>query len=81
MNGPARLTAWASPCSFLSLTSQLRCTSAKASGAFPRVMRGFVKIAHDLHGNLIADRPERHKQVLRATTFPSLRNEAQVARD
>ena len=33
MNGPARLTAWASPFSPRSLMSQLRCTSAKASGA------------------------------------------------
>ena len=35
MNGPARFTASASPFSVRSLTSQLRCTSAKASGAFP----------------------------------------------
>jgi hypothetical protein len=35
MNGPASLTAWASPFSARSLTSQSRCTSAKASGAFP----------------------------------------------
>jgi hypothetical protein len=33
MNGPARLTAWASPFSLRSLRSQLRCTSAKASAA------------------------------------------------
>jgi len=26
----------------------------------------FVKVAHDLNGSLIADRPECHKQVLRA---------------
>ena len=35
MNGPARLTASASPFSVRSFRSQLRCTSAKASGAFP----------------------------------------------
>jgi hypothetical protein len=35
MKGPARLTAWASPFSARSFRSHLRCTSAKASGAFP----------------------------------------------
>jgi len=33
MKGPARLTAWAKAFSVRNLTSQLRCTSAKASGA------------------------------------------------
>ena len=35
MKGPARFTALAKPCSFLSLTSQSRWTFANASGAFP----------------------------------------------
>jgi len=26
-----------------------------------------VKVAHDLHGNLVADRPQRHQEVLRAS--------------
>jgi hypothetical protein len=35
MNGPARLTALAKPCSFRSLTSHSRWTFANASGALP----------------------------------------------
>src|SRR5260370_11217068 len=39
---PARLTAWTSPFSVRSLTSQLRCTSAKASGALEKVQRNWL---------------------------------------
>ena len=56
MNGPARLTAWANPFSVRSFRSQLRCTSAKASGVLTAVC-SFVKVAHDLHGRLIVDWP------------------------
>jgi hypothetical protein len=43
MNGPARLTAWASPFSVRSFMSHLRCTSAKASGAFPVLCAAWIK--------------------------------------
>jgi hypothetical protein len=66
MNGPARLIAWASPFSVRSLTSQLRCASAKASGAFPVLCAASVKVTHDLHG-------KPHRRLARVSLAGSVR--------
>jgi hypothetical protein len=51
---PARLTAWASPFSARNFNSQSRCTSAS-----------FIKVAHDLNSEFVADRQNGHMQILR----------------
>ena len=49
----------------------MRCTPAKASGVFPLCAQ-YREVVHP-QDNLIADRPERHQQILRAGLDKPLR--------